>query len=171
MKFLKYTLIFVVVLVLLFFGKGLLTPTISYENEITVNKSAKEAWAVMNDETNLPKWIEGFKRVEPVSGTPNTVGAVSNVYVEDQGQEMVMQETIMSVKENEHMAMNFTMDFMDMDYKMSFDEQGGKTVIKSESTVKGNGIMAKSMISFMKGSMKSQEDTNLGKLKALIEVN
>ena len=91
MKFLKYTLIFVVVLVLLFFGKGLLTPTISYENEITVNKSAKEAWAVMNDETNLPKWIEGFKRVEPVSGTPNTVGAVSNVYVEDQGQEMVIR--------------------------------------------------------------------------------
>ena len=171
MKFLKYTLIFVVVLVLLFFGKGLLTPTISYENETTVNKSAKEAWAVMNDETNLPKWIEGFKRVEPVSGTPNTVGAVSNVYVEDQGQEMVMQETITAVKENEHMAMNFTMDFMDMDYEISFDEQGGQTTIKSESTVKGNGIMAKSMISFMKGSMKSQEDTNLGKLKALIEVN
>ena len=166
MKFLKYALIFIVVVVLLFFGKGLLTPSISYENEITVNTSAKEAWVVMNDESNLPKWIEGFKKVELVSGTPNTVGAVSNVYVEEQGQEMIMQETITSVKENEHMAMTFTMDFMDMDYKMSFEEQGGQTIIKSASTVKGNGIMAKSMISFMKGSMESQEDTNLGKLKA-----
>ncbi len=43
MKYLKYLLYIVIILALVFFGKGFFTPTISYENEITVNKPANEA--------------------------------------------------------------------------------------------------------------------------------
>ncbi|WP_299682125.1 SRPBCC family protein [uncultured Dokdonia sp.] len=171
MKYLKYLLILILILGIVFIAKGLLTPSISYENEITVNASAKESWSVMNNETNLPKWIKGFKKIEPVSGTPNTVGAVSKVYIEEQGEEMTMEETITAVKENELMAMTFTMDFMNMDYEMSFKEKDGQTVISSKSTTTGNGIMAKSMVSFMKGAMSEQEDKNLMNLKNLIEGN
>lgn len=171
MKYLKYIIITIIVLGILFIAKGLLTPSISYENEITVNKSAKESWAVMSDESSLPKWIKGFKKIELIEGTPNTVGAVSNVYIEEQGEEMIMKETVTAVKENEHLAMTFTMDFMDMDYDIYFKEQNGKTVITSKSTTTGNGMIAKSMISFMKGSMEAQEDENLMNLKNLIEGN
>lgn len=149
----------------------MLTPSVSYENEIVVNKPANESWAVMSDESNLPKWIEGFKRTELVSGMENTVGVVSKVYVEENGEEMMMEETITAVKPNEHMAMTFTMDFMDMDYEMLFKEKDGKTTISSKSTTMGNGIFAKSLISFMSGSMKEQEDKNLNNLKKIIEEN
>ncbi|MCP4971367.1 MAG: hypothetical protein GY932_12345 [Arcobacter sp.] len=64
MKYLKYLLYLVIVLVIVFFAKGFLTPSISYENEVTVNKSAKEAWAVMSDEENLSKWIKGIKKID-----------------------------------------------------------------------------------------------------------
>jgi len=93
------------------------------------------------------------------------------VYIEEQGEEMIMKETVTAVKENEHLAMTFTMDFMDMDYDIYFKEQNGKTVITSKSTTTGNGVIAKSMISFMKGSMAAQEDENLMNLKNLIEGN
>ncbi|MFD2564617.1 SRPBCC family protein [Aquimarina rubra] len=171
MKYLKYLLFLIIVLALIFFGKGMLTPSVSYESEIVVNKPANEAWAVMSDESNLPKWIEGYKRTELVSGTANTVGAISNVYVEDNGQEMMMEETITALKPNEHMAMTFTMDFMDMDYEILFKENDGKTNISSKSTTMGNGIFSKSLISFMKGFMKEQEDKNLSNLKRVIEEN
>ncbi|WP_299220140.1 SRPBCC family protein [uncultured Aquimarina sp.] len=171
MKYLKYLLYLIIVLALIFFGKGFLTPSVSYESEITVNKPANESWAVISDESNLPKWLEGFKKTELVSGTANTVGAVSKIYVEDRGEEIVMEETITAIKPNEHMAMTFTMDFMDMDYEMFFKEQDGKTMINSKSMVKGNGVFAKSLISFMTGSMKEQEDENLSKLKELIDEN
>ncbi|WP_298320012.1 SRPBCC family protein [uncultured Aquimarina sp.] len=171
MKYLKYLLFLIIILALIFFGKGMLTPSVSYENEIVVNKPANESWAVMSDESNLPKWIEGFKRTELVSGMENTVGAVSKVYVEENGEEMMMEETITAVKPNEHMAMTFTMDFMDMDYEMLFKEKDGKTTISSKSTTMGNGIFAKSLISFMSGSMKEQEDKNLNNLKKIIEEN
>lgn len=171
MKILKYLLGLILILVLIFFAKGMLTPTVSYQNEVEVTKSAKEAWAVMSDEVNLPKWIEGFKRSELVSGEVNTVGAVSNVYVEENGQEMMMTETVTGIKLYEQLAMTFSMDFMDMDYEILFKESNGKTTITSSSETKGNGIFAKSIISFMPSSMKEQEQKNLNSLKKLIEEN
>lgn len=171
MKYLKYLLILILVLGLAFIAKGMITPSISYETEIVVNKPVQESWAVMSDESSLPKWIRGFKKIEHVSGTPNTVGAVSNVYIEEEGTEMIMQETITAFKENEHMAMDFTMDFMDIKYEMLFKDQDGKTVITTKTNTTGNSMIAKSMLSFMSSGMGKQEDENLNNLKNLIEGN
>lgn len=171
MKYLKYFLLLIVVLVLFFIGKGLFTPSVSYECEVTVNKPANEAWAVMSDESNLPKWINGFKRIELVSGEKNAVGAVSNVYVEDEGEEIMMTETITAIMPGEQMVMTFSMDFMNMDYEMLFEETDGKTKITTKSTTTGNGMMAKSMISFMPDAMRTQEKENLQSLKRIIEEN
>lgn len=171
MKYLKYLLIIIGVLTILFIGKGLLTPTISYECEVMVNKPIQESWAVMSDASKIPEWIKGFKRTELISGTERTVGAVSNVYVEDSGQEMVMQETVTAVKPEELLAMKFTMDFMNMDYEVFFKEEGNKTLIRSKSITEGNGIFAKSIVSFMPASMKAQEEENLNNLKMVIEKN
>ena len=171
MKVLKYVLAFIGILLLFFFGKGLLTPSVYYECEIEVNKSAKEAWAVMSDEEYLPQWIEGFQKAELVSGKENTVGAVSNVYIDQDGQKSVMKETISNIKLHELMAMDFTTDFMNMEYQMTFVENAGKTTIKTTSKTIGNGLLAKSMISFMPSAMQAQEEKNLGSLKKLIDNN
>lgn len=171
MKILKYLVILIVVLVLIFIGKGLLTPFIEYECKIQVNKSAKEAWAVMSDEENLPKWLKGYQKSELISGTENTVGAVSKIYFLDQGQEMVIQETITNIKPNELITMDFDMDFMKMKYEMRFDEADGKTTISSKTKTFGNGIIAKSLVSFMKSTMQSQEEENMNNLQKLIENN
>ncbi|MEP2026432.1 MAG: SRPBCC family protein [Reichenbachiella sp.] len=171
MKYLKYLFFAVLALVVIFLGKGLLTPSVSYDCEVTVNKAAVEAWAVMSDESKLAEWIEGYKRGELVSGTAGTVGAVSNIYVEENGEEMVMQETITALKPNELMAMTFTMDFMDMDYEIAFDEKEGNTQIRTKSVVSGNGMMAKSIVSFITSAMIEQEEKNLNNLKKIIEEN
>ena len=171
MKFLKYFVAVLVLLMILFIGKGLLTPSISYKSEVTVDKSVEETWAVMSDVTKLPDWIKGFKKSELVSGTANTVGAVSNIYIEEGGEEMIMQETITAIKPKEQLAMKFTMDFMDMDYEMLLKEKDGKTYIETETKTVGNGMIAKSIVSFMTSAMKTQEDENLNNLKQVIEAN
>lgn len=149
----------------------MMTPSVSYGSEVTVNKSAAECWAVMSDESNLPNWIEGYIRSELISGTANTTGAVSKVYVDNNGEEMAMEETIVESVPNKKLAMTFAMGPMDMDYAMYFDEKDGKTTIRTESTTKGSGIMMKSLLSFMKGGMQEQEDKNLGNLKKIIDEN
>ncbi len=172
MKYLKYLLTALVLLALTFVSIGVFKPAVSYDCEVMVNKPAKEAWAVMSDETRMSEWIKGYKRIELIKGEKNTVGAVSNVYVEENGQEMVMQETITKFQPNEAIGMQFSMDgFMDMNYEMSMEEVDGNTKIKTTSTTTGNGFFAKSMVALMGGSMKAQEDENLGNLKKVIEAN
>ncbi len=171
MKILKYFLIVILLLTTIFLAIGFFIPSISYETEVTVDKSAAEAWAVMSDESKLSQWIKGFKKTELVSGEINTVGAVSNIYVEEQGRDMIMKETITAIKPNEQMAMNFWMDFMNMDYELNLNENEGKTKITTKTTTEGNGVFAKSLVAFMKSTMKLQEDQNLSNLKKLINSN
>jgi len=171
MKYLKYFLLFLLLLLIIFFGRGLLTPSVSYESEITVDKDIKETWAVMADESRMPEWIEGFVKSELVSGTPYTVGAVSNFYINQGGQETIMKGTVKSAKVNDHFTMLYSMGFMDMEYGMNLEEKGDQTVIKSISTTKGNGLFAKSILSFMGKGMKAQEDKNLASLKNVIQTN
>lgn len=125
----------------------------------------------MSDETKVAGWIEGYLRTEMVSGTPNTVGAVSNVFINNSGEEMSMEETITSFVPVKQMAMTFTMDFMDMDYDMKLEEQGGKTKITTTSNTKGNSLFTKSMLAFMPSGMKAQEEKNLNNLKRIINEN
>jgi len=150
---------------------GLYTTSVLYECEVTVDKPAKEAWAVMQDESKVSEWISGYQKTEHLSGTPGTKGAVSNVYVVDQGQETVMKETITAIIPNKLMSMSFAMDFMDMNYEMRLQEKGNSTIIKTKSNTFGNGIFAKSILAFMPKSMKAQEEKNLNNLKRIIEEN
>ena len=56
MKYFKYLLGIITIIALLFIGKGMLTPSLSYSSEIIVDQPIKEAWAVMNDESKISQW-------------------------------------------------------------------------------------------------------------------
>ena len=172
MKYLKYLLGIIAVIALLFIGKGLLTPSLSYSSEIVVDQPIKEAWAVMNDESKTSQWLKGIKEVEHISGEKGTVGAVTKYTFVEDGQESTVLETIKTIRSNEHIAMDFLMEgVMTMDYELNYREIDGKTHIKSSTVVKGIGMFMRSMLSFMKSTMQDQEDENMNNLKKLIEGN
>ena len=172
MKILKYLLGIIALLVLLFIAKGFITPSISYESEITVDKTIKEAWAVMNDESKLDQWLKGITNIEHLSGEKGKVGAVTKYTFMDNGQESIIVETLKEVVPDQSVAMDFTMEgVMNMDYKVDFTEKDGKTHIKSSTVTTGEGMIMRSMVSFMTGTMQTQEDENMANLQQLINEN
>lgn len=171
MKYLKYILGIIVVLFLVFLLLGVLKPELTYDCEIIVDKPVAETWAVVQDEAKMEDWLTGFQKMEHVSGTPGEVGSVSNVFFDNNGQTMSIQETITEILPNESISMDFASDFMDMDYKMKVSPLNGKTKISTSTTAKGNGVFSKSMMVLAAGSVKGQEVTNLEKLKKVIEEN
>jgi len=171
MKYLKYILGILALLVIGFFLLGVIKSEVSYECEIMVDKPLAESWAVSQDEEKMSDWLEGFQRMEHVSGSPYTVGAVSDVYFITDGQEMTIRETITGIGPGESVAMTFTSDFMDMDYILKMESVDGKTKVSSSTTTVGNGMVSKSIMALMGSSIKAQEDTNLANLKKTIEKN
>ena len=171
MKYLKYILGIMAILVIIFLLIGIIKPDASYDCEIMVDKPLEESWSVTQDEEKMSEWLEGFQKVEQVSGTSGTVGAVSNVYFITDGQEMTIKETITDIKPNESIEMLFESDFMNMDYKLKMASVNGKTKINSSTNAKGNGMFSKSIMALMGSSLKTQEETNLTNLKKTIEAN
>ena len=172
MKFFRIILILIAILTLVIVARGLLTPSVEYTSEISVDKSVKEAWAVMNDESKIHDWLEGITNMKHVSGERGNVGAVTEYTFTQNGQESTVLETIKSIKPNEQIQMDFDAPgAMDMAYQVDFSEEGGKTYIKSSTTVTGQGFIMKCLIPWIKGSMISQEDTNMANLQQLINNN
>lgn len=171
MKYLKYAIGIIGILLIGFLVLSVVKPTATYDCEIMVDKPTAEAWAVLQDEEKLAAWLPGFQRIEHVSGEPGRVGAVANVYFDENGETMVTQETITALVPNESISMSYTADFMDMDYTIVLTAVDGKTKINSSTTAEGNGIFAKSILALMGGGLKQQEDTNLENLKQAIEQN
>jgi len=176
MKIIKYILYAILALIVLFLLIGFVKPEVDYGAEIVVDKPVKEAWAVTQDESKYAQWLEGFKSIELLSGEKGQVGSTYKVTVNPgEGQEdFEMVETVQSLKEFEHVEMTFDSKAMNFYQKMSFDEQDGKTKIKTDSKVKGKGIFMRSMFALMEmttGSFTKQEGKNMASLKTLISKN
>jgi hypothetical protein len=171
MVYLYYTLAVLGILIILFLVIGLIKPSTSYDCEIIVDKPIQESGYVAQDEERMSEWLEGFKKIEHVGGTPKTVGNVSNIFFTINGKEMVVKRTITAIKLFESVESLAESDFMDMAYSVKMTAIGERTKISSSTTVKGNGMFAKSLMVFMTGSLKRQEEMNLAKLKNTIEAN
>ena len=171
MKILKYILGILALLALLFILIGLIKPELAYEYEIMVDKPVAESWAVSQDEEKMADWLPGYQKMVHVSGTPNAVGAVSDVYFINEGKEMVIRETITEIIPDESVSMTFTDDFMTMDYTLKMADENGITKISTNTTAVGNNFFSKSVMALMGGMIKAQEETNLANLKKTIEEN
>lgn len=171
MKYLKYTLGILSILVIVFLAIGFVKPNVAYDCEIMVEKSTDESWSVLQDTEKLSEWLPGFQKIEHVSGTPGTKGAVSKIYFDNKRESMTIQETITDMVPNEYITMKYESDFMDMDYKLSISSVNGTTKINTSTTAEGNGIIYKSLLALMGSSLKEQEEANLSNLKKTIEQN
>ncbi|MCB9252914.1 MAG: SRPBCC family protein [Flavobacteriales bacterium] len=65
----------------------------SLSNEI--HKPLEEVIAKFKDPEGVKHWMEGLQTIEPVSGTPGEVGAVTNFYFLYKNKEMKIEETIL----------------------------------------------------------------------------
>lgn len=172
MKYFKFFAIFCAALLVFFIAKGFITPSITYGSEIIVDKPIAEVWGVMNDESKVSLWLEGMTKMEHIGGEKGKVGQVTQYTYNQDGQESIIVETMKSIKKEDHVAMDFVMeDVMTMDYRMDLSTKDGKTIVNSATTTKGIGMLMRSMISFMGGSMQKQEDLNMSRLKKVIEEN
>ncbi len=176
MKILKFLLLLIVGLILFCLLIGMIKPSVQYGHIIQVNKPIQEAWAVSQDESKYKQWLEGYKSMELISGEPFAVGSKYKVIVDPgEGQEDIeMIETVISVKENDHVTLHFDSAMMDFEQTISFTEANGKTTVTSDSKVIGKNLVMRSMFALMEmftGSFTKQEAKNFDKLKTLIEEN
>lgn len=171
MKYLKNTLIVLAALSALLIALGLVFPRVGYQVELTVNKPLPETWAVLQDTSKLSLWLEGFQKIEPISGLPGTAGAVSNIHFLENGNTVTIKETITDLQPPSLIAMHYESAFMDMDYNIQLINDFGKTIILSNTGAVSSDPLSWLIMVTMRYFLIKQEETNLANLKKAIEQN
>lgn len=176
MKFLKIALIVLGAIIVLYLAMGLFKSSVEYGSEIVTNKSVEEAWAVSQDESKYDQWLDGFKSMELIEGEHAQPGSKYRIIVNPgEGQEdFEMIETLISIKEYEHVEMHFDSDMMDFEQTIRFAETEEGSRITTESKVLGKGVMMRAMFGWMEmlfGSFTAQETKNQEALRELINAN
>lgn len=170
MKILKYLLGGLAALAILFILIGVFQPEIHYTTTISVNKSAAEAFAVFRDESKTKDWLINWVSSEPVKGTPNEVGSQHKITMNYQGNPFEMLETIKIYQPGEQYAMHLDSDMLAMDIDIRFQPEGtNKTVITAENTIKGKGMIMRSIMALSKSATAEEDQQNYDRLKQLIE--
>lgn len=168
-KFLIIAGILIVGLFAGFFLIGVISPTVTYESEVLVNKPVTESWSVFTDSTRMGEWLEGYKDQEQISGESNSVGSKYKMTFLQNGEEIILTEEITAYEELERFNFILEADALSSEVAISFSEESGRTRIHATSLVKGKNPIYRSMFALMKGTFAEQDQTAYDNLKLAIE--
>jgi uncharacterized protein YndB with AHSA1/START domain len=138
------------------------------EGSITINRPVEEVFAFLEDIENLAKWNEQAGQAEQTSQGPMGVGTTYRGSSEFMGRKMEWTSEITEYEPNRKVAQ--TLDLgpaeMAMSWVLEPVEGGTKFTIISEGEMGG---LAKLAGPLMDRTMKKQMESNLTRLKGLLE--
>ena len=174
MKFFKNLLFvalgLIILVIIAFIAIGQISPTTTYTNSITVNRSAGFAWQVFQDTSYMDRWLQGMQSIETLEGKPMTEGSRYKLTFLMEGELMEMTEIVTEVDSARLFVFDLDSDVLSSTNRITFVPVNSTTTeISSISSAKGKGIFWKSMVA-VSGSMMEQEgQKSYDALKQLIE--
>ncbi len=140
-----------------------------YQCKITIEKPISEVVEKMEDPNSMQYWMEGFLRMEPISGEPGTLGAKSKIYFMNKGKEFSLLETILEQNMPDDIKLQYEGPSVTNTVHMQFKEIGpNQTQIISDNQFNFSGFM-KYFAWMMKGMFSKQSMKYLHAFKAFVE--
>lgn len=169
MKVLKYIIAFILLLALIFVLTGVFVPTFTYTTSVQVEAPVEKVWEVFTDQTKLGNWMEGFKEIKTISGSPEEVGSKHELTIVQNGEEMKILETVTDVEQNRLYAFDLESDFLNATTKITFEPLGEATRIVATNVVSGHGPLKKTLAFMFKSMMEETSQQQYNQFKKLVE--
>lgn len=141
--------------------------------EVIINKPVQQVWDYASNPDNLKLWLNDFVRYEHLTGDMNApeIGDTSQHTYSQNGKEFIMKETILAYNPPNHVKLFMTHKWFDMEIVNNFDEidPNQTKLFASAVTVRTSFIMKVMMLFMPKGKMQKDHESQINKLKELIE--
>ncbi len=170
MKFLAWFIGLLVLLVMGFLAIGVVKPSVSYQVQTQVAATPTEAFDVFIDVGRMSEWLEGFERIENLSGAPGEVGSRWRLhFVDERGAPMVFEEEVTGFIPGELFSYRGDSPFTMLEASTEFEPVEGGTRITMTADLQGKGIIWRSMMALSQGQLKARSEADFARLKRLIE--
>ena len=137
---------------------------------IDIRRPISEVFTELVNPDNMPKWIEGFVKIEKVKGKRPRRGSISKQIHKDSKGRMELREEILLYERNKKFEVRLS--HKNMDTKQSFEFLSQAPAVTRVTLVTQTRLIPAFIAIFsvfMKGSMKRQQEANLMRFKKLME--
>ena len=158
----------VIIIVLGFLSLGLIHPSFTYSNTITVDSSVEEAFAAFTDESSAGEWLIGYKGYDILEGEPHKPGSKFLMKFEVEGNKMEFTETLTDFKQNEVFSFDMKTKYFNGSVEVKFSGSHPCT-IEATTVNSGTNVFYCSMFYLMQSALRDQSQKNYDLLKDMIE--
>lgn len=170
MKALKIIGGILLLLIIAFFLIGVINPTSTYENTITINKPVDQVWEVFMDPGTMDQWLVGMQSIETLEGEPMEEGSRYRLVFVMEGERIEVTEHVEEVRENELFAFSLESDPLTSEVEIQFiPVDSTVTRVQALTVAEGKGMLWKPVISLSGSMMQQQSQQSYDKLKQLVE--
>lgn len=171
MKILKTTLIILIIAFILFVGIAFLTPPVSNNLNVSIDRPSYLIYNVLLNQSAMPLWIPDLKSVNQLNGNQNSIGNKSEFIFEVEKYKIPILVEINDLRKNE--LIEYRLEHKDIASNLIFDisPSGYKSDLSISYRVEPNNLISK--IAFplikpiMKKYIKENEDQFIDLLKSI----
>src|SRR4029434_5206432 len=116
------------------------------EFRIEIDRPLREVYAAFNNSDNLPRWISGLQRTEPISGTPGQVGAKTRQIYLERGRIVELIETITATDPLKRFSGVIDGQCMDCSNHVEFVDRGASTLVVARADMRSRSFMLSLML-------------------------
>jgi len=139
------------------------------EFRIEIDRPLREVYAAFNNPDNLPRWISGLQRTEPISGTPGHVGAKTRQIYLERGRTVELIETITAHEPMKRFAGEIDGQGVSCAIHVEFVDRGRSTLVVARADMRSRSFMLSLMMPFIKGSIRKRQGGDFERFKRLLE--
>lgn len=139
------------------------------EFRIEIDRPLSDVYAAFNNPDNLPRWITGLQRTEPISGTPGQVGAKTRQIYLERGRAIELIETITAHEPMRHFSGEIEGQGMNCAIHVTFVDRGRSTLVVAGSDLRSRSFLLSLMLPFIKGSVRKRQFGDFERFKRLLE--
>jgi len=170
MKALKILGGILLVVILAFFLIGVVKPTTSYQNTVTINRPAEVVWQVFTDVEKMDRWLAGMQSIETLEGEPMAEGSRYRLIFDMEGEEIAITEEVTEVREPELFAFTLESQPLTSQVEITFTALDSSTTrVDAHTLSEGNGMFWKPIITLSASVMQQQSQISYEQLKTLVE--
>lgn len=169
-KTLMITGALIVATLIVFFTLGATNPKLTFTVSVQIDRPITVVWEKFVDENNMQYWMQGFKKIETISGNRGEIGNKFRLTFDENGEEVVVNEELLALIEKEKFAFSIDNDVLNGTGEFTFkavDSNRTELIYHNES--EGKGLFWKSLLFLSRQQIIQRNQNNFSSLKSFIE--
>jgi hypothetical protein len=169
MKVVKATLVVILLITSTLLLIGVFVPEVDDEFEVKINRPVMQVYAGMANLQQAPLWVAGLDSIEQTSGFLAMPGSSFKLYYSGVETNVVYNMEVLEMVPLKSVKFKLDNDMFEFIVSIKFKADGGGTILKAYTQMKGKGLIPRSFLPLLKSSISEVGKTNFEGLKQLQE--